>query len=372
MKLNDILCTWDQAGEKPYLVLKKLGMYDQFLNHLSRSWIDMFDPIYRGTGRHSELIPGDILNYTSYPTSWSLNEKISTYFIEEIPNFVILRLITHGPLNGIHNISNTFDEDEFILAPQLLKVTQREMLDDYVRLTVEPYHTSSPLSIPSLSLTPSLLPSPSLPSSLLPSPSLPSPSLPSPSLPSPFLTPSIQNNEFNFYKKVECDEDQTICLITYFNIDEYSWNRIKRNSLTLAHAGIGPRIYNITENPNTITYQYINMFVWPIRHQTLTNTQLKEQAIQMVDVMHNKLNICHGDLAYTNVGYIGEKLFFIDHDELFNISEGITAVALQPPEEQRSEISDRKITPWVSYLLEMCECTFQQMIDSDYSRFNSW
>jgi hypothetical protein len=49
-------------------------------------------------------------------------------------------------------------------------------------------------------------------------------------------------------------------MVKYDNIYPEVWNRIKCNSLILSHTGIGPQIYDITEHPHTITYQYVNTF----------------------------------------------------------------------------------------------------------------
>ena len=153
-------------------------------------------------------------------------------------------------------------------------------------------------------------------------------------------------------KSVDCDDELTVCVVSYDNLLPANWDRIKRNSLLLSHAGIGPQIYNITENPYTITYQYVTPLNDPGLHPTLTKKQLGQQARAMVDYMHNVLDIAHGDLSPDNVGYIREKLYFIDHDELFSISEGVT--------------------PWVQHLMDECGCTFQQLVDSDYRRFTRW
>ena len=76
------------------------------------------------------------------------------------------------------------------------------------------------------------------------------------------------------------------------------------------------------------------------------------QARSMVDYMHNVLDIAHTDLALSNIGYIGEKLYFVDHDERFKISEGLT--------------------PWTYELMKRYECTFEKLIASHYNRFKRW
>ncbi len=156
----------------------------------------------------------------------------------------------------------------------------------------------------------------------------------------------------SYTKQVECDGDQTICVVVYDAILNSEWNRIKHNSLLLSHAQIGPQIFDITENPYSITYQYITPLNNPNNHPTLTKLQLGKQARSMVKYMHEVLDIAHSDLSPDNVGYIDKKLYFIDHDELFKISEGIT--------------------PWTQYLMDLCECTFQKLVESDYRRFSKW
>lgn len=154
-------------------------------------------------------------------------------------------------------------------------------------------------------------------------------------------------------KRVECNDEQTACKVIYTDILFTNWDRIKHNTLLLSHAGIGPQIYDITENTYTntytITYQYVTPLNNPNYHPTLTKKQLGDNARAMVGYMHNVLDIAHGDLSPDNVGYIGEKLYFIDHDELFRISEGLT--------------------PWTQYLMKLSECSFQELVESDYRRF---
>lgn len=151
----------------------------------------------------------------------------------------------------------------------------------------------------------------------------------------------------DFYKTVDIYDN--VCIITYDNINKYNWERIRNNSLILSEAGIGPKIYDIVGT--SITYQHINILNVPY-HPTLTLKQLGDQARSMVEYMHDVLDIAHTDLAPSNIGYIGEKLYFIDHDELFRISEGIT--------------------PWTQELMDRNECTFDELVASDYNRFRRW
>lgn len=156
----------------------------------------------------------------------------------------------------------------------------------------------------------------------------------------------------SYSKTVECDDEQTLCVVTYDGIMNSEWSRIKRNSLLLSHAQLGPQIYDITENPYSITYQYVTPLNNPNNHPTLDKSQLGKKARSMVKYMHEVLDVAHGDLSPDNVGYIGEKLYFIDHDELFNIGNGIT--------------------PWTQYLMDSNNCKFQELVDSDYKRFAKW
>lgn len=155
-----------------------------------------------------------------------------------------------------------------------------------------------------------------------------------------------------YVKSAECDDEWSICVVSYVDILYDVWDRIKRNSLLLSHTRIGPQIYNITENPHTITYQYVTPLGNPPYHPTLTKEQLGKQARDMVTYMNDVLDISHGDLCPDNVGYIGEKLYFFDHDESFRISEGIT--------------------PWTQHLMDLDECTFEELVKSDCQRFSKW
>ena len=160
------------------------------------------------------------------------------------------------------------------------------------------------------------------------------------------------NYPHDFYKAITYNDDETVT-VTYSNIHSYHWERIKEHSSTLSEAGIGPMIYRISEDHHAITYQYVNVFSWPICHPTLTNAQVANKAREMVRYMHDELDIAHTDLAPSNVGYIGEHIYFIDHDELLKISEGIT--------------------PWTQHLMELNEATtFEQLLNTDYRRFDKW
>ena len=138
MDLSEILSMWDQAGERPYIVLQDHGVYDDFLAYLDASEIYLVKPLYRGTLRHGKLQAGDILDYTHYPTSWSQSETISSYFVDGMSNSVILQLVSDLPVRGISNTQNTFGEEEVILAPQRLKVIRSDQMSNYIKLTVIP------------------------------------------------------------------------------------------------------------------------------------------------------------------------------------------------------------------------------------------
>ena len=146
--LRKILEDWDQAGERPYKVLQELGYYDYFMDFLGEQEIYLSDCLYRGTVRHYDLLIGDILDY-NYPTSWTSDYQIASYFIEDSPKQVILELCPaidenneEIPINGILNQYNSYDEQEAILHPQILIVSEIRY-DGFIKIiSLSPYSYS--------------------------------------------------------------------------------------------------------------------------------------------------------------------------------------------------------------------------------------
>lgn len=133
LPMQNLLQLWEQAGERPYEVLIKEGVYDTFLSYLNSSYIKINEPIFRGTQRHQELKEGDILNY-KYSTSWSDNFDNAFRFVEEEEDPVIFSLIPNKKIKGVFNPYNTYGENEFIIYPIVLKVVKRYDFDNYILL----------------------------------------------------------------------------------------------------------------------------------------------------------------------------------------------------------------------------------------------
>lgn len=135
--LKLILQTWDQAGERPYEVLQQEGLYDDLLRVLDSSPIVLDQHIFRGTKRHSELDVGDVLNYP-YATSWSKSFDNALYFVEEEETPVILSLFSYNSINAIYNHYNSYGENEAIVQPITLRVTNKARIGKITILELTP------------------------------------------------------------------------------------------------------------------------------------------------------------------------------------------------------------------------------------------
>lgn len=117
---------WDQAGERPYEVLKEEGLYDDFMKALNSTSYNLQFPLYRGTIRHSEKVVGDVIDYVE-PSSWSSNPENASRFILEAENPVLLQLVTQGLVKAVENPKNTYGEEEFILYPCQLQIVSKHI-----------------------------------------------------------------------------------------------------------------------------------------------------------------------------------------------------------------------------------------------------
>lgn len=130
----DVLQTWDQAGERPYEVLKELGMFEFLMKKLSESSFDLDDIIlYRGSSRNQELNIGDIKTY-EYPTSWSFSKKVACNFIDGCENKVIFCLSGDRILKAIVNRYNSYGEEEVIIAPFQVMIESKRIKDGIIYL----------------------------------------------------------------------------------------------------------------------------------------------------------------------------------------------------------------------------------------------
>lgn len=122
--LKHILQLWDQAGERPYEVLQEEGLYDDFIRYLDASSLSIPYPIFRGTRRHADLKINDLLSY-GYPTSWSNSYDKAFNFVESGDTPVILSFTSVSPVRALLNPYNSYNEEEVIIHPITLRVTNK-------------------------------------------------------------------------------------------------------------------------------------------------------------------------------------------------------------------------------------------------------
>lgn len=103
---------------------------------------------------------------------------------------------------------------------------------------------------------------------------------------------------------------------SYTEISNEAWDRIKAVALDFSHHKIGPKVLNVDDLERSIEYQIIDMIM-----PNMSRDKLIEAINEKIDLMHN-LDYAHGDLHLDNVGFVGEEIFFIDHDSVYRISEG--------------------------------------------------
>lgn len=122
----EMLGYWDQAGERPYEMIIDVGLTDVLHNLLNRSYFSLNVPLYRGTTRNLDLDVGDIKEY-DYPSSWSTERKIASYFIDGVEGVIIVIDKSDIEIHAIVNNQNTYDEREVIVSPIRLQVTNKNV-----------------------------------------------------------------------------------------------------------------------------------------------------------------------------------------------------------------------------------------------------
>lgn len=135
--LEETLSYWDQAGERPYEVLREQGLYEFFIAQLSKQSLVIEGKIYRGTKRHFQLEIGETLLYT-YPSSWTYDLEIAHRFVDGEANQVILVLSSIQPIKAIENSQNSYGEDEVIIHPITLRVINKYRENEFTILEVIP------------------------------------------------------------------------------------------------------------------------------------------------------------------------------------------------------------------------------------------
>ena len=135
--MYDALQMWDQAGERPYELLKEHNLLDILINSIFEESFSLEEPIYRGTRRHSQLEIGDILKY-DYPTSWSIEKSIAEKFNDEELTPVIIELSSNNSIHALYNHLNSYQEFEVIVNPISLIVNDKYMENNTTILKVSP------------------------------------------------------------------------------------------------------------------------------------------------------------------------------------------------------------------------------------------
>lgn len=109
----------------------------------------------------------------------------------------------------------------------------------------------------------------------------------------------------------------------YHNITPYHWNRILSASMAFSSAEIGPQVLAIDETRHCIEYEEIIPFNHGDETQrpNLFISQIIKKINVLVRTMH-ELGYGHGDLHINNLGFKGEHIYILDHDTVYNISEG--------------------------------------------------
>ena len=155
------------------------------------------------------------------------------------------------------------------------------------------------------------------------------------------------------------EKTETTFTKRYLGIGDYHWNRIKKASQAFSDAGIGPKILDIQdteESHRSITYERIVPFDQDDespRPSALSLEQIKEQIRDAVTTMH-KMGYGHGDLHITNLGFLGDKIYIIDHDTVYRIAKGPV----------------RWLQRWMERGYDW-EDTFEAFIQNDYSTWET-
>ena len=144
----------------------------------------------------------------------------------------------------------------------------------------------------------------------------------------------------------------------YYDLPDDHWERIKQASLDLAKAKIGPAVLNIIEdddNHRCLEYQQVIPFdaYNPNLRPNLTNEEIIDQITILIATMH-KLGYGHGDLHISNLGFIGDKIYILDHDTVYRIGDGPV--------------------PWLQTWMEDgfdWEGSFEEFVANDYDTWRS-
>lgn len=115
--MNHMLELWSQAGDRPYEVLIKEGLYDQFLEILNSLSYHIEDKLYRGLYQCSEIRIDN-----EYPTSWSLDMETALNFTNREVGSTVLCLSSDHSICAIESDNDYYQENEVVIAPINLRI----------------------------------------------------------------------------------------------------------------------------------------------------------------------------------------------------------------------------------------------------------
>lgn len=109
----------------------------------------------------------------------------------------------------------------------------------------------------------------------------------------------------------------------YYDISQLHWARISNSALLLSKHELGPHVFKINDEEHCIIYQKVTPFNANNKttHPNMSIQQIQSNLSSMIDRLH-VLGYGHGDLHINNIGFIGDKLYILDHDTIYKIEDG--------------------------------------------------
>jgi hypothetical protein len=136
----------------------------------------------------------------------------------------------------------------------------------------------------------------------------------------------MMQNILGYDKSVFADE--VAAVISYFNLGTSHWKRILSAAQELERLGVGPKVLNVDEYPEQLTYLLtIEQIVGvedsgDVYDGCVEDEKMIRNIEAKITIMHNAGWI-HGDLCTFNIGYRGSMndIVFIDYDTCFRMKE---------------------------------------------------
>jgi tRNA A-37 threonylcarbamoyl transferase component Bud32 len=104
------------------------------------------------------------------------------------------------------------------------------------------------------------------------------------------------------YKKIITQNDEGNTSVKYKNIDEKKWEELKKIAILLGHHRIGPEVYEIYDDEKLLIIETIIPFNEE-PNETIFPTKETIKKIKSVVNRFHKLDLIHGDLNFSNIGY---------------------------------------------------------------------